>query len=103
MVMALPILAGVVLILCFISAVNYIFQKQKYKYATDDVIKKIPFFEAPSTWSFFAILWGFVLIAFIALAIGFMGMGINDFSNQKDTVNQYQEDASGQIIDDDSE
>jgi len=91
--MLLPILAGVVLILCFVSAVNYIFQKQKYKYATDDVMKNISFLEAPSTWSFFSILLSFLLLVIIGLSIGNMGRGLSGISDQKDTVDQYQEDS----------
>jgi hypothetical protein len=97
--MVLTILAGVTLILCFMSAVNFYFQKQKYKYATEDVMKKVPFFEAPSTWSFFTILLGFVLVFFICLSIWYMGKGLNDFSNQKNTINQYQEDSTSQSTD----
>jgi len=94
--MILTIFAGVVLILCFVSAVNYYFQKVKYKYATDDVMKKLPFFESPSTWSFFSILLGFLLVALIGLSIGYMGKGLSNFSDQKNTINQYQEDSSSQ-------
>jgi hypothetical protein len=94
--MILPILAGIILILCFMSAVNYYFQKQKYKYATDDIMKRLSFFEAPSTWSFFSILLGFVLVFFLCLSIWYMGQGLNDFSNQKNTINQYQQDSTAQ-------
>lgn len=97
--MVLSILAGVVLILCFISAVNYHFQKLKYKYTTDEVMKTLPFFEAPSTWSFFSILLSFILLVIICLEIGYMGRGLSNVSNQQNNINQYQKDTSIQNTD----
>lgn len=94
--MFLTVMAGVVMILCFISAVNYYFQKLKYKYAPDEQIKALPFLEAPSTWSFFTIILALLLVVFFSLSIGFMGRGLSDFSNQKDTINQYQQDSASE-------
>jgi len=94
--MVLPVLSGIVLVLCFVSAVNYYFQKLKYKYATDEQLKSLTFFEAPSTWSFFSILLAFALVALLCLSIGYMGRGLSDLSDQKNTINQYQEDMTSQ-------
>lgn len=97
--MFLAILAGVVLIFCFVSAVNYYFQKLKYKYATDEVMEKLPFLESPSTWSFLSILLAFLLLVIICLEIGYMGKGLSSISNQQNTINQYQEDSLNQNTD----
>lgn len=95
--MKLFLFATAILIFFFICIVNYHFQKIKYKYATNEQMKKLTVIEHPNTWMISAFISGVLLLVALIYAIGNVSGGFGNLENTRDTINQYQNDStSGQ-------
>ena len=94
--MMLFVFTSVVIIIFFISMINYYFQRSRYKYATEEEKSKLSILESPSTWSIFTFISGFILLIAIIFAIGNMTGGFSNVQKTQDTINQYQNDSSTQ-------
>ena len=94
--MVLVIMAVVALLCLFISIVNYYYQKAKYKYSTDQELKRLTLFEAPSTWGICILASAlFFVVTFVLCGKFVMG----GFSNMQTQENKYQDESSNQNTD----
>ncbi|MCX7709715.1 MAG: hypothetical protein N2484_07670 [Clostridia bacterium] len=92
--MILVFLSVAVLLCLFVSIVNYFYQRQKYKYSTDEEMKSLSLFESPATWRICIILSALMLVGTIVICSKFVMGGLSNMETQQNTINQYQNDSS---------
>lgn len=97
--MGLPIFVTVIGICFFISIVNFYFQKEKYKYSTEEELKKLPFLKSPSSWLIFAAVSALIIGGTLIMSMVNIMTASTGFDKQQNEINQYQEDLSNQSTD----
>jgi|GEM_PF-4830075 len=90
--MELLILSLAVLVCLFISIVNFNYQKEKYRYSTDNELRNLHFFEKPSTWRMCVIISAAALIITIFVCVHHIMTGYSNMMEQRDNIEQYQDD-----------
>lgn len=96
--MILVILSVTVLVCLFISIVNFFYQKEKYRYSSDEEIKRLPLFESPSTWRICITVSALILAGTIVICAASVMGGFSNIGKQQDIIDQYQNDSLYQDI-----